>query len=58
MTYTLVVINEQGASQESDHATKADVRAAIRNWSDPQNLKARVWDDGGTKIYDGSALGF
>jgi hypothetical protein len=58
MTYTLVVINNQGASQESEHTTKAEVRDAIRSWSDPENLQARVWDDGGTQVYDGSALGF
>jgi hypothetical protein len=58
MTYTLVVINQQGASEESEHASRAAVRGQIRRWSDPENLTARVWDDGGTQVYDGPALGF
>jgi hypothetical protein len=58
MKYTLVVINKQGASEESGHATRIDIRTAIRNWADPQNMTARVWDDGGVQLYDGPALRF
>jgi len=56
--YTLIIINRQGASEETEHATKASIRRSIHTWSDPENLQARVWDDGGAQIYDGAALGF
>lgn len=58
MEYILVVINKQGASEETRYQTKAAVRAAIRTWADPRNLTARVWTSEGEQIYDGTALGF
>lgn len=57
MTYTLIVLNSQGASEQTSHDTKSAVRSAIRAWADPKNMTARVFEDG-TQIYDGKALGF
>jgi hypothetical protein len=58
MTYTLIVINKQGASdQTSNLPTKAAVRREIRTW-DAKDLTARVYTSDGACVYDGSALSF
>lgn len=58
MTYTLILINKQGASAETiNHTTKADVRREIRTW-DAKGMTARVYTSDGECIYDGSALSF
>jgi hypothetical protein len=58
MTYTLIMINEQGASEETrNHSTKADVRREIRTW-DAKAMTARVYTSDGECIYDGPALSF
>lgn len=55
--YTLIMLNKQGASEETKHATKAAIRAHIRQW-DAKGMTARVIDANGETIYDGSALSF
>ena len=58
MTYTLIMINNQGASDETrNHATKAAVRREIRTWN-AKGMTARVYTSDGDCIYDGSALSF
>lgn len=56
VTYTLVVINTQGASDETHGLeSMADVRAQVATWADPENLEARVWTSDGEQVYDGPA---
>jgi hypothetical protein len=58
MTYTLIMINKQGASEETcNHASKADVRRQIRTW-DAKGMTARVCTSDGDFVYEGSALSF
>ena len=58
MTYTLIMINNQGASEETcNHTTKAAVRREIRTWA-AKGMTARVYTSDGERIYDGSALSF
>jgi hypothetical protein len=58
MTYTLIMINEQGASEETRYLiSKADVRRQIRTW-DAKGMTARVYTSDGECVYDGSALSF
>ena len=58
MAYTLIMINEQGASEETrNHATKAAVRREIRTWH-ARGMTARVYTSDGECIYNGSALSF
>lgn len=58
MTYTLIMINAQGASEETrNHASKAEVRRQIRTW-DAKDMTARVYTNDGACIWDGSALSF
>ena len=58
MTYMLIMINKQGASEETrNHATKSDVRREIRAW-DAKGMTARVYTSDGECIHDGSALSF
>ncbi len=55
-TYTLIMLNAQGASEETGHDTKAAVRRQIRTW-EARKMTARVIVDGFT-VYDGPALKF
>lgn len=55
-TYTLIMLNQQGASEQTEHATKAAVRKQIRTW-DARHMTARVLRDG-RAIYQGRALRF
>ncbi len=58
MTYTLIVINKQGASEETrNHTSKSSVRREIRTWN-AKGMTARVYTSYGECIYDGSALSF
>ena len=58
MTYTLIMLNKQGASDETrEHSSKADVRRQIRTW-DAKDMEARVYTSDGECIYVGSALSF
>jgi hypothetical protein len=57
MTYNLIMLNAQGASEESEHASKDAVRLKIRTW-DARNMTARIYDSNGNLIYEGPALGF
>lgn len=58
MSYTLIMINKQGASEQTrEHASKTDVRRQIRTW-DAKDMTARVYTSDGECIYDGSALSF
>ena len=58
MTYTLIMINKQGAAAETrNHTTKADVRRGIHAW-DAKGMTARVYTSDGECIYDGPALSF
>lgn len=60
------MVNAQGASERTEHSTKSDVKSQIRNWYDPENLKAIVYkniDDNGNnifpdEIYNGRSLSF
>jgi hypothetical protein len=57
-TYTLIMFNKQGASEETnDLPSKSAVRRVIRTW-DAKGMTARVYITGGACIYDGSALSF
>jgi len=57
-TYTLIVSNSSGASEETrDLATKVAVRRQIRIW-DAKGMTAVVRTSDGVEIYRGSALGF
>lgn len=53
--YTLIMLNDQGASEETNHASKAAIRRHIRTWSG--KMTARVYRDAEC-IYDGPALSF
>ena len=58
MTYTLIMLNKQGASEETlYHPSKAAVRRAIRRWR-ARGMTARVYTSDGELIYDGPALSF
>jgi hypothetical protein len=58
-TFTLVVLNEQGASEETrGHETLGDVLAQLGTWSDPENLQARVFDSDGGRVFEGPAEDF
>lgn len=58
MTYTLIILNNQGASEETrEHDSKADVRRQIRTW-DSATMTARVYTSDGDCIHAGSALSF
>ena len=54
--YTLIMLNSQGASEETKHTTKTMVRRQIRTW-DAKDMTARVYA-AAELIYEGSALGF
>ncbi len=54
--YTLVMIGDGGATEQTSHSTKAGVRAQIRTW-DARGMSASVSDEG-KEIYSGSALSF
>ena len=57
--YILIVKNEQGASNQTAHDTKKDVRAEIKSWFDPENLTIKVLDkEHGSVIFEGNALSF
>lgn len=55
--YTLILLNVQGASTQTEHESKAAVRRHIRTWK-AKGMTARVYKDSGELIYEGSALGF
>lgn len=55
-TYTLIIFNDQGASRETKHATKSDVRRQIRTWSG--KMTARVYAGEGALIYEGPSKSF
>ena len=54
---TLIMINKQGASQETDHNNQSAIRRQIRTWQ-ARGMTARVFDDNGECIYDGPALSY
>jgi len=55
MTLSLIVLNDQGASEQTYHDSIDDLIAQINTWGDPENLIARVLDDAQV-IYDDNAL--
>lgn len=57
VSYTLIMLNAQGASEESRHSTKASARRKIRTWG-AKGMTARVYTSDGACIYEGSALSF
>jgi hypothetical protein len=58
MTYTLIMLNEQGASEETrNHSTKAEVRRQIRTWN-AKDMTSRVYTNQGVRVYEGPALSF
>lgn len=56
--YTLIMRNSQGASDKTQHETKAAIRRQIRTW-DAKGMTCTVYNDkDGSVVYDGSALSF
>ena len=56
--YTLLMFNNQGACEETSHATKAEIRRQIRTWN-AKGMGARVIDnETGETIHQGTALSF
>jgi hypothetical protein len=53
--YDLIMLNDQGASEETHHRTLKGVAAQIDTWSDPENMTARVFDGDGKLVYEGPA---
>lgn len=55
MGLTLIVLNEQGASDQTKHADWAEAYAHLHaTWTDPENLTARLIDEG-EMLYAGPA---
>jgi len=55
MTLSLIVLNDQGASEQTYHDNMDDLIAQINTWGDPGSLITRVLDDAQV-IYDDNAL--
>lgn len=53
--YTLIVSNEQGATNETNHKIGYDVYDQIRTWADPQNLTAVIYRNG-ERLFEGPAV--
>lgn len=56
--YSLIVLNAQGASEETKHSTLDAVSQQIGSW-DAADMTARVYNkDTGALVYEGAALDF
>lgn len=48
--YTIIVHNNQGASDRYTGRTQADISRWLDGWGDPQNLSAEVLDEHGETV--------
>lgn len=49
-SYTITVLNAQGASEQHTACTKAAINDWLATWSDPEDLTATVKDDAGNQV--------
>ena len=54
--YELIISNDQGATETTNHRSKASVRRQIRTWQ-ARDMTAKVYV-GSTAVYSGRALSF
>ena len=52
---TLIIINDQGASETTHHTNISEVIEQVRTWAEPYDLTARVYDDDVVCLYDDAA---
>ncbi len=51
-TYSVIVCNEQGASDKSDNLTRDEVESYIAGWANPENLRVQIGNGFGNVILD------
>lgn len=61
--YRVTIWNDQGASEQTTHSSKASVRSYVRRWDKPREMMLEVaeWSrtsDNRVVIYRGSPLAF
>ena len=50
----LILINTQGASETHNVDSVEEAKEVVNSWSDPENFKARLYDEG-VEMFDGEA---